>query len=169
MSCGDGHLGFLIGIQNRNLVKDIPMIIHLQFGFSQFISFREEDLWNFSQSEHIIGPGSHVEYPTGMKNRNFVEDHPRNIPAKFGSNWPSGFGEEAWNVKSLQSTDAKWWQFWYIYIYLQYKCCPMIHMSTNQHTLISTIKISLYIITIPDSTTVNSSINLMFLMMWKVW
>jgi hypothetical protein len=25
----------------------------------------------------------------------FVEDHPRNIPAKFGSNWPSGFGEEA--------------------------------------------------------------------------
>jgi hypothetical protein len=27
------------------------------------------------------------------KNRNFVEDHPRNIPANFGSNWPSGFGE----------------------------------------------------------------------------
>jgi hypothetical protein len=26
---------------------------------------------------------------------NFVEDHPRNIPAKFGSNRPSGFGEEA--------------------------------------------------------------------------
>jgi hypothetical protein len=40
--------------KNRNLVKDIPMIIPLQFGFSQFISFREEDLWNFSQSEHII-------------------------------------------------------------------------------------------------------------------
>jgi hypothetical protein len=32
---------------------------------------------------------------TGTKNRNFVEDHPRNIPARFGSNWPSGFGEEA--------------------------------------------------------------------------
>ena len=30
--------------KNSNLVKDIPMIIHLQFGFSQFISFREEDL-----------------------------------------------------------------------------------------------------------------------------
>jgi hypothetical protein len=44
---------------------------------------------------HRIGPGSHVEYPTGKKNSNFVEDHPRNIPAKFGSNWPSGFGEEA--------------------------------------------------------------------------
>jgi hypothetical protein len=46
----------------------IPMIFHWQFGFSQFISFREEDLWNFSQSEHIIGPGSHIEYPTGTKN-----------------------------------------------------------------------------------------------------
>jgi hypothetical protein len=104
MSCGGGHLGFPIGIKNRNLVKDITMIVHLQFGFSQFISFRE-DLWNFSQSEHIIGPGSHIEYPTGTKNRNFVEDHPRNTPAKFGCNWPSGFGEEAWNVKSLQMTD----------------------------------------------------------------
>jgi hypothetical protein len=51
-------------------------------------------LTNFSQSEHIIGPGSHVEYPTGTKTSNFVEDHPRNIPAKFGSNWPRGFGKE---------------------------------------------------------------------------
>ena len=105
MSCGGGHLGFSIGIKNSNLVKDIPMIIPLQFGFSQFISFREEDLWNFSQSEHIIGLASHIEYPTGTKNSNFVEDHPRNIPAKFGSNRPSGFGEEAWNVKSWQTTD----------------------------------------------------------------
>jgi hypothetical protein len=86
---------------------DIPMIFHLQFGFSQFISFREEDLWNFSQSEYIIGPGSHIEYPTGTKNSNFVEDHPGNIPAKFGSNRPSGFGEEAWNVKSLPTTDNR--------------------------------------------------------------
>jgi hypothetical protein len=81
------------------------VIFLLQFGFSQFVSFREEDLWNFSQSEHRIGPGSHIEYPSRTKNSNFVEDHPRNIPAKFGSNGPSGFGEEAWNVKSLQTTD----------------------------------------------------------------
>jgi hypothetical protein len=40
--------------------------------------------------KNIIGPGSHIEYLTGTKNSNFVEDHPRNIPAKFGSNWPSG-------------------------------------------------------------------------------
>jgi hypothetical protein len=34
-----------------------------------------------TKSEHIIGPGSHIEYPTGTKNSNFVEDHPRKIPA----------------------------------------------------------------------------------------
>jgi hypothetical protein len=34
----------------------------------------------------MIGPGSHIEYLTGTKNSNFVEDHPRNIPVKFGSN-----------------------------------------------------------------------------------
>jgi hypothetical protein len=44
MSCGGGHLGFPIGIKNSNLVKDIPMIIQVQFRFSQFISFREEEL-----------------------------------------------------------------------------------------------------------------------------
>jgi hypothetical protein len=47
------------------------------------------------------------EYPTKTKNSNFVEDHPRNISAKFGSNRPSGCGEEAWNVKSLQTTDNR--------------------------------------------------------------
>jgi hypothetical protein len=57
MSCSGAHLGFPIDIKNRNLVKDFPMIIHLQFGFSQFINFREEDLCNFSQSEHITGSG----------------------------------------------------------------------------------------------------------------
>jgi hypothetical protein len=51
------------------------------------------DHWNVL--EHIIGTGSHVEYPTGTKNSNFVEDHPKNIPARFGSNRPCGFGEEA--------------------------------------------------------------------------
>jgi hypothetical protein len=39
--------------------------------------------------------GGHLGFPIGIKNSNFVEDHPRNIPAKFGSYWPSGFGEEA--------------------------------------------------------------------------
>ena len=152
MSCDVGHLGFPIGIKNSNLVKDIPMILHLQFGFSQFISFREEDLWNFSQSEHIIGPGSHVEYPTGTKNSNFVDDHPRNIPAKFGSNWPSGFGEGAWNVKSLQTTDdgrqvMAIWSRWTkncifsIYLKLDLHTCSLFSVC---YFLVATIRLCIF-------------------------
>jgi hypothetical protein len=44
MYCGGGHLVFPIDMKNINLVEDLPMIIPGQFGFSQFISFREEDL-----------------------------------------------------------------------------------------------------------------------------
>jgi hypothetical protein len=56
MSCGGGHLGFPIGIKSRTLVKNIPMIIHLQFGFSQFISFREEDLGKMFQNASSLKP-----------------------------------------------------------------------------------------------------------------
>jgi hypothetical protein len=35
MSCGGGHLGFLIGIQNQNFAEDLPMIIPGQFGFKK--------------------------------------------------------------------------------------------------------------------------------------
>jgi hypothetical protein len=31
MSCGGGHLGFPIGIENRNFVEDLPMIIPGQY------------------------------------------------------------------------------------------------------------------------------------------
>jgi hypothetical protein len=55
---------------------------------------------NFSQSEHVIGPGSHVEFPIYTKNTNLVEDHPMNISGKFGSILFSGFREEEFNVKS---------------------------------------------------------------------
>jgi hypothetical protein len=42
MSCGGGHLGFPIGIKNRNFVEDLPMIIPRQFGFNCPSGFREE-------------------------------------------------------------------------------------------------------------------------------
>jgi hypothetical protein len=42
MSCGGGHLGFLIGIKNKNSVEDLPMIIPGQFGFNCQSGFREE-------------------------------------------------------------------------------------------------------------------------------
>jgi hypothetical protein len=42
MTCGGSHLGFQIGIKNRNFVEDLPMIIPGQFGFNCPSGFREE-------------------------------------------------------------------------------------------------------------------------------
>jgi hypothetical protein len=38
---------------------------------------------------------SHLGFPIGIKNTNFVEDLPMIIPGQFGFNYPSGFREEA--------------------------------------------------------------------------
>ena len=42
MSCGGGHLGFSISIENINFVEDLSMIIPGQFGFNCPSGFREE-------------------------------------------------------------------------------------------------------------------------------
>ena len=48
--------------------------------------------------------GGHLGFPTGIKNRNFVEDLPMIIPGQFGFNYPSGFWEEAfWNIFPIGS------------------------------------------------------------------
>jgi hypothetical protein len=47
MSCGGGHLGFLISIKNINFVEDLPMIIPGQFGFNCPSGFREETFETF--------------------------------------------------------------------------------------------------------------------------
>jgi hypothetical protein len=63
----------------------------------------------FRTSDHClqIETGRYINIPHQQRlctTCNILEDeyhflvhlnHPRNIPAKFGSNWPSGFGEEA--------------------------------------------------------------------------
>jgi hypothetical protein len=76
MSCGGSHLGFQIVIKNRKFVEDLPMIIPAKSQFNWFSGFQ-----GFNQSEHVIGPGSHVEFPIYT---NLVEDHPMNIYGKFG-------------------------------------------------------------------------------------
>ena len=48
--------------------------------------------------------GGHLGFPTGIKNRKFVEDLPMIIPVQFGFNCPSGFREEAfWNIFPIGS------------------------------------------------------------------
>ena len=65
--------------------------------------FWQEDFQGFNQSGHVIGPGSHVEFPIYTKNTNLVEDHPVNISGKFGWFLFSGFREEDLNVKTAVS------------------------------------------------------------------
>ena len=48
--------------------------------------------------------GGHLGFPTGIKNRIFVEDLPMIIPGQFGFNCPSGFREESfWNIFPIGS------------------------------------------------------------------
>jgi hypothetical protein len=42
MSCGGGHLGFSIAVENVNCVENLPMIIPGQFGFNCPSGFSEE-------------------------------------------------------------------------------------------------------------------------------
>jgi hypothetical protein len=76
------------------------MIIPAKSQFNWFGGFWQEDCQDFNQSEHVIDPGSHVEFPIYNKNTNLVEDHSINIYGKFGLNLFSGFREEETNVKS---------------------------------------------------------------------
>jgi hypothetical protein len=46
---------------------------------------------NFDQSEHIMGPGSHVGFPISAKNKKLVYAHTMDISAKFDSNLLCGF------------------------------------------------------------------------------
>lgn len=64
--------------------------------------FSEEDLWNFSQSESIIGLNFHVGFSNEMKIIKNVEDYQNDISTKFSSNWSSGLWGNDCNVKSLK-------------------------------------------------------------------
>ena len=69
MSCGGSHLGFPIGIKNRQCVEDLPMIIPGQFGFNYPSGFREEAFWN------IFHIGSNVKLsPAVAAILNFISE-----------------------------------------------------------------------------------------------
>ena len=42
----------------------------------------------------ICGRGGHLEHVTHMPRTNFRLPYPRRLHIKFGSDWPSDFGEE---------------------------------------------------------------------------
>jgi hypothetical protein len=90
----------------ENHLMNIPTISQSNFTSS----FWEENVWNFNQSECIIGPDSHVEFKINVMNSNL------SIPVKFSSNGSSGFAGD-WNVIS----------FTYAYIKISYPVCLVLN------------------------------------------
>lgn len=60
----------------------------------------EEDFFNSSYQKALMALETMFNNWSSPKSQT-VKNHPINIPVKFGSNWPSDFGEEDWNVNSL--------------------------------------------------------------------
>ena len=69
-----GHFEFPISKRFTGLVQDHPMIIPAKSQFNWLGGFWQEDFLNFSQSEHVSGPGSHVEFPIYTKNTNLLKN-----------------------------------------------------------------------------------------------
>ena len=75
------------------------MIIPAKSQFNWLSGLYQEDFKNFDQSEHIMGPDSHVGFPISAKNKNLVYDHTMNVSVKFGSNLFCCFRKKDENVK----------------------------------------------------------------------
>ena len=74
-----GHLVFLIGPKNTNLVEDIEILL-----LSSFVEFHLVVLEEKSKmSQPIRHQGGHLVFPIGLKNTNFVEDVEILLPVKF--------------------------------------------------------------------------------------
>jgi hypothetical protein len=58
---------------------------------SVFYMNRKSKMADTAGHKLTLYPTVNVEMPSSQK----LKNHPRNIHAKFGSNWPSGCGEEA--------------------------------------------------------------------------
>ena len=65
-------------------------MLHTKYQSSMSYSFREDDFQRFCTFFLLVAIATRVM--DGIKF--FVELHPRNIPAKFHQDWPSGLGEE---------------------------------------------------------------------------
>ena len=91
-----GHLVFLIGPKNTNLVEDVEILLPVKFRWIAFGGFRGE------MTQQIKGQGGHLVFPIGPKNTNLVEDIEILLPVKFRWIWFSSFREEVEDVSANQ-------------------------------------------------------------------
>jgi hypothetical protein len=61
--------------------------------------------------------GGHLGFPTGIKNRKFVEDLPMIIPGQFGFNCPSGFRKM---IKAKLYMNVHWMVLYNLKVFCSY-------------------------------------------------
>ena len=94
-SADGGHLGWTSGPTDTILKGDHPRNIASKFGRNRPSSFRRRRFFIVfpigSYVKTMSADGGHLGWTSGPTNTFLKGDHPRNIPSKFGPNWPSSF------------------------------------------------------------------------------
>ena len=67
-------------------------MLHTNYQSSMPSNFREEDFQRFCYFLHFCCHGNQSYDWNSISGTTLVELHPRNIPAKFHQDWPSGLG-----------------------------------------------------------------------------
>ena len=86
-----------------NLIPLHPRMLSAKFGWNWLSGSGEEDFLILSMYFPFVVIISPLKRAGSFIWTNLNPLHPRMLFAKFGWNWPSGFGEENENVKSLQT------------------------------------------------------------------
>ena len=93
-----GHLVFLIGPKNSNLVESVEILLPVKFRWILLADSTEKS----KMSQPIRGLGGHLVFPIGPKNTNLVEGFEILLPVKFHWISFSGFRGEVENVSANQ-------------------------------------------------------------------
>jgi hypothetical protein len=91
MTCGGSHLGFPIGITNRNFEAKLYMNVHWKVLYKLYVFCSGMKFKMATTAELSLT----LDPTIGIKNSNLVKDLPMIIHGQFGFNCPSGFREEA--------------------------------------------------------------------------
>ena len=98
------HESHQIATKNKNLCRNLLVIIAVKFQIIWPSSFRGEDFFKINQWKSRIPSGDHVLSSISTKWGNFIKDLPYHIPGKFQLIWPSSFrGEDYFKIDQWKS------------------------------------------------------------------
>ena len=113
---GGSYLRFPIDTKKNHkknptdFVKENSRNITTMLAVKMILRFQIRIIWKYF-SESKIALAVMLNFWIKQKWCKMYQDYPNNISTKIGFNWIIGLWEMDWNVKSLQTTDAKWWQY----------------------------------------------------------